>query len=55
MFEVSKDGERAYTLILNVQESGRFVKSFLEGLFDSSPYDVELSEVYGKIRVKVLS
>ncbi len=54
-YRLSKNNEDSYTLILKVKESRRFVKSFLKGVFDSSPYDVQLEEGYGKLRVKVKS
>ncbi len=52
-YELSKDSEKGFTLVLRVQESQEFVKVFIESLFKASPHDVDISEGYGKLRVRI--
>ncbi|RLG57244.1 MAG: CopG family transcriptional regulator [Hadesarchaea archaeon] len=53
-YRLSVDSSRAFTLILNVREAKRFVRTFFEGLFDASPHKVEITEGRGKIRINVM-
>lgn len=54
-YTMNVDSEHDFTLILRVPSSKRFVRTFFEGLFDASPYQVKISESYGKIRMSVVT
>lgn len=54
-YTMNVDSEHDFTLILRVPSSKRFVKTFFEGFFNASPYQVKISESYGKIRMSVMT
>lgn len=53
-YSLNKDSDESFTLILRERASKKFVKKFLESLFDESPKDVELQDIRGKIRARIL-
>lgn len=54
-YKLSADSEHGYTLVLNVPESKKFVKTFFEGLFSAYPQIIEITEGFGKIRINVVT
>jgi len=53
-YQLNVDTENSYTLILTVSESSKFVKTFFEGVFYNYPKDVEITEEFKKIRIRVI-
>ena len=53
-YKLNVDSEYSYTLILTVSEAGRFIKTFLEGIFKNYPRKLELCEEHKKIRIRVV-
>lgn len=53
LFEVINISENSFTLISNLQNVENHLESFLEGLFENAPGEVEIKEEHGKIRVRV--
>ena len=53
-YKLSVDSENRYTLILSVSEARKFVKVFFEGFFKNYPKDVQITEDYRKIRIRVI-
>jgi hypothetical protein len=47
-YRLSVDSEYSYTLILTVSESGKFVKTFFEGIFKNYPRRVEIIKEHKK-------
>ncbi|MET1124205.1 MAG: ribbon-helix-helix protein, CopG family [Archaeoglobaceae archaeon] len=50
-YEIKDEGEGIYTLILNDLKIKRFVKTFLEKVFEGQHLDVEIKEGFGKLIV----
>ena len=54
VFKLNIDSENSYTLILTVSEASKFLKTFFQGFFKNYPRDVEITEEYKKIRIRVI-
>lgn len=53
-YKLNIDSENSFTLILTVSESSRFVTTFFKGFFSRSPRDVEITEEFKKIRIRII-
>jgi hypothetical protein len=53
-FRIKVDGEGKYTLILSCPSEAKFLKVFLEGIFEGQGEEVEIRESYGKLRIQKL-
>ena len=53
-YKLNVDSENSFTLILTVSEASRFVTTFFKGFFSRSPRDVEITEEFKKIRIRII-
>jgi len=53
-YQLSKDSDDSYTLILTVTEAGKFVTMFFKGFFSRHSRDIEVTLEYKKIRIRIL-
>lgn len=53
-FNLAKESEGVYTLILQVEEAEEFVIRALESAFDSYPQKIRMEPNLGRVRVRVL-
>lgn len=51
-YRLSVDSENSFTLVLNVPQARRFMRTFFEGLFRPL-LNVDIADTYGKIRINV--
>ena len=54
VFKLNIDSENSFTLILTVSETCKFLKTFFQGFFKNYPRDVEITEEYKKIRIRII-
>ena len=53
-YKLNIDSENSFTLILAVSEASRFVTTFFKGFFSRYSRDVEITEEYKKIRIRII-
>jgi hypothetical protein len=53
-YKLNVDSENTFTLILTVSESSRFVTTFFKGFFSRHSRDIEITEEFKKIRIRVI-
>ncbi|MFB6216268.1 MAG: hypothetical protein ABEJ72_04770 [Candidatus Aenigmatarchaeota archaeon] len=53
-YNLTKESEDVYTLILQVEETEDFVIKVLESIFDPYPQKIEMEPNFGRVRVRVL-
>ncbi len=54
VYKLNIDSENSYTLILTVSEASKFLKTFFQGFFKNYPRDIEITEEYKKIRIRLI-
>jgi hypothetical protein len=52
-YKLNVDSEKRFTLILTVSVSSTFVKTFFEGLFSRKSDQIEITEEFKKIRIRL--
>ena len=52
LYELRKESENSFTLLLRVPESRELVEEFLEGIFGKSPHSFEIDSSQGKVMVR---
>jgi hypothetical protein len=50
---LNQDSENDFTLILNINDSSRFVETFFKGFFSKYPQKVAIAKGTSKIRIKI--
>ena len=53
-YKLNVDSENTFTLILTVSEASRFVTTFFKGFFSRLSRDVEITEEFKKIRIRIV-
>lgn len=53
-FNLTKESDDVYTLILQVEEAEKFVIRALESIFDSYPQKIQMEPNFGRVRVRIL-
>ena len=53
-YKLNVDSENSFTLILTVSEASRFVTTFFKGFFSRHSRDVEITEEFKKIRIRIV-
>ncbi|MBU0497125.1 MAG: hypothetical protein KKG04_04135, partial [Candidatus Thermoplasmatota archaeon] len=53
VFILNIDSENSFTLILTVSEASKFLKTFFQGFFKNYSKNVEITEEYKKLRIRI--
>jgi len=53
-YKLNIDSENTFTLILTVSEASRFVATFFKGFFSRQSRNIEITEEFKKIRIRIV-
>jgi len=53
-YKLNIDSENTFTLILSVSEASKFVTTFFRGFFSRQSRNIEISEEFKKIRIRIV-